>query len=51
MQLLQSQDLVNMAGDVEFHRKEKFVDRRVTIHSQRAEEEVVRTYTVYLWIL
>jgi hypothetical protein len=40
-----------MAVDVEFHRKEKFADRRMTIHSQRAEEEVVYTYTVYLLIL
>jgi len=26
-----------MTVDVEFHRKEKFVDRRVSRHSQRAE--------------
>jgi len=35
--VLQSQDPVNMTVDVEFHRKEKFVDRRVSRHSQRAE--------------
>jgi hypothetical protein len=49
IQMLQSQDLVNMAVDVEFHRKEEFVDRRVSVHSQKAE--VVYTCTMYLDVM